>query len=291
MNPRRLVLLVALLLAFSASFGAAVLVRRHRSPDPGEDMPVTVPATDAKPDAAAVTAAPGSAAPSEPPGEAEASGWIRVTLELPDGLREFSVRASVFAPQGSVERSEDFTDVSQFQIGPLKPGMKAVLVYARDGRLGAATGLTTVLENQVTDLPLRLPTPYPIEGVVVDASGRPLADIEVKVSETLPLRDFRKGNGVGAFGSTGGRSGGGGGSHSSRGGGSTYSYFLSSGGIDLSFGSRSDKQGRFSLWLPSGPSPVSLKVLRDNEQVLEQAIVPAAGPFRLIVPDSPGAPK
>jgi len=291
MNPRRLALLVALLLAFSASFGASALFRRRRSSDPGPGGTLPVPATESKPDAVAPTPDPASSAQAEPSVEAEASGWIRVTLEIPDGLRAFSVHASVLTPEGPIECSSEFSEVAQFQLGPLKPGAKAVLVYSRDGRLGAATALATVLENRVTDVSLRPPTPFPIEGVLVDASGQPLADLEVNVSETLLLKGFRQGNGIGAFGSRDAGGGGGGSSRGSHGGGTSYSYFVSSEGIRFSFGSRSDRQGRFSLWLPSGPSPVSLRVLRDYKQVLEQAIVPSAGPFRLVVPEAPVPPK
>ena len=128
------------------------------------------------PDAAPIRESPPPVAQG-PVKEQEASGWLRVTVEMPDALREFSLHASVLTPKGAIERSEEFSDVAQFQLGPLKPGVKAVLIYSRDGRIGAATALTTVLENTVTDVSLRPPTPVRIEGVVVDASGRPLADI------------------------------------------------------------------------------------------------------------------
>jgi len=288
-HSRRVGLLLMLLLALSASLGTLVLSRHRRRPDPQPPTSALAPSTPSMADAAPVPTSPIPGAP-EAVKEPEASGWLRVTVEMPDALREFSLHASVLRPEGAIELSEEFSDVAQFQLGPLKPGTKAVLVYSRDGRIGAATALTTVLENTVTDVSLRPPAPFRIEGVVVDASGRPLADLDVEVSETLPLKDFRTGNGMGVFGNTGVGAGGGR-SRGSRGGGSSYSYFVSSEGIRFRFGSRSDDQGRFSLWLPSGPSPTSLRVLRDYKPVLEQAVVPSAGPFRLIVPDSPASPK
>jgi hypothetical protein len=288
MSSRRAFLVLALLLAVSAPVGVSVLLRRAPSELPAGPVPPAPPApakiVDARP------ATPG-AAPSvepEPPKEPAPSGWLRVKLELSEPGPLHNIRAVVGRPDGTIEMSESIEPVTQFDLGPLSPGRKALLLFSTSGSLSPITALATIEEGKDTEVILRPEKMAMLKGTLVDASGVVVPEITLEVDERLPLEGFaaprQPGNLLSYEVETTGRGAGGSRLMVSRGPSSGYNFMMSPEAILLSWQVGTDSAGRFSLPLRPGTAGVRIHLKRGTTVIKEESVVPSPEPIRLVVP-------
>jgi hypothetical protein len=251
------------------------------------------PRHEPAPDAAAAPSPETAAKPVEPAAEAlQPTGWLNVRLDLGGEPPSGDFRVIVFSQKGPIHKSEELPGAESFKIGPVSTGKKAVFVFPQKAPFGAALALATVVEDAEVEVRMRLPKAFPIEGVVVDNTGRPVPEVKVDVEEPLALPEFR----VSVEGENSMElwvaSGGGGSGHSTyRGGTSHYSFWMGVGGVEFSYGAGTDSNGRFKLPCCSAQPAVTLKIKRGKVLIKEESVVPSQGPLRLVIPVQAEDPK
>ncbi|HZE97696.1 MAG TPA: hypothetical protein VE981_11765 [Planctomycetota bacterium] len=282
---------IALILPVLMTVVFIAIVGWHSEPAPAlpegdvEFSAADPPSSAGKPPETSTSESPVEAvAPSSP-----RSGWLRITLDL-DGLKESgSFRASAIDREGSVEESVSHTDLNQFDLGPLSPGLKAVLLYSPGGLWSPMTATATIIGGADTSIVLRISKPVYVEGRVVDARGTAVDDVLVESRQMIPfpdgfvpvLNEHRTGGGGGA-----------------RTAGSrrlrsvySYSYTVDANGVTLTQGFGADREGRFRVPAKPGSAPLVLRVRRGAEILREEAVLPSAADLRIVIPGAAEAPK
>lgn len=281
---RRGYLIALILAALALPVATRAMFRAKAAGDPvAVGVPSVPPPAEAPP--APVPAVALEAPKTDPePNVVPATAWIRVTLENPTLLDSSESMAVVYDAGGKIEQHLN-EGTPQFDLGPLKPGKKAVLLFSTHGGWAPATAVVTVPERGDVALSLPLRESVPFSGVVVDASGKGVAGVELEFSLELPLtesvvveRDTTYGLG-GTMGMGGGRGGSGGLGHS-------YSIGLSPKGFHVSHSGYSDRDGGFTLRL-YGDTAVQLTLRKGRKVLKQESVIPSLSPVRLVVPEAP----
>lgn len=236
--------------------------------------PVSKPAPETK------TETPPSAEEPETPAP---TGWLRVTLENPTGLERFKFSAVVFDDRGSTEKRLSDSTLQQFDIGPLKPGRKAVVLFAPEGDLVPVGSLATIPEQGDATLRLEVRAAEVLRGVVVDASGKGVEGVEVGFSVVFPLPGWEVQNPKRYGGVMGGRTTLTAGGARRMDESSGYSLMLSEEGFRLRQHLTTGTEGRFSMKV-YGPAAVQLSLRLDTKLLKEESVLPSMSPVRLVIP-------
>jgi hypothetical protein len=281
MTGRRIALLLPLLMAIAVPVGVATLWFR----------PSTLPAPAAPPvnrPKVAPPPAPAGSTPEAPEPEPvpstkpEATSWIRLRLEPSEPVEHRDFMALVFKADGRTEVHEEYTNVDRFDLGPLTPGRKGVLVFSPWGEMAPVSGYAELQEREDVEMVLKPAKSFPVQGVVVNALGEGIPGVDLEFSVFLPFERPLLPSGST---SSGGFAGGG-----SRGvvgrGTSSYSFgtFVEARGIRLFQSRKSEENGRFSLPLYSKDTAVVLGLRKGTQLLKEEPILPSMSPLRLIVP-------